>query len=171
VWIGVSVENQKYANERRELLRTIPASVRFVSFEPALAVVDWTGWQFINWLIAGGESSPGKTVRTNAARAAHPDAFRSARDFCGQSGIAFYFKQWGNWMPHPKPPIRGKNNGAGIYVFPTGSYGCQGDYWDGRAAGMDLVGKKEAGRMLDGREWNEFPRVETLAGTPEVAER
>lgn len=68
VWLGVSTERQKEADERREPLRALAAQgwTTFVSFEPALGPIDWRGWEFLRWLISGGESGPG-------ARPSHPD--------------------------------------------------------------------------------------------------
>ncbi|MDE2596307.1 MAG: DUF5131 family protein [Sphingomonadales bacterium] len=73
-WIGTTVENQTEADRRREHLRATPAALHFVSYEPALGPVDWTGWEFIRWLISGGESGP-------QARPSHPDWYRAARDY------------------------------------------------------------------------------------------
>jgi len=118
VWLGVSVEDQATADERIPLLLQTPAAIRFVSYEPALGPVsfkiEWLrcpggaeyGHGFnrtevhagccenhikLDWLIAGGESGPN-------ARPAHPDWFRSARDQCAAVGVAYFFKQWGEWI-------------------------------------------------------------------------
>jgi protein gp37 len=88
VWLGVSVEDQRRADERREYLQETPAAVRFVSYEPALGEVDWTGWEFIDWLIVGGESGPG----------ARPFDLAWARDaiaWAGAHGVAAFIKQIG----------------------------------------------------------------------------
>jgi len=63
----------------------------FVSFEPALGFVDWSGWRFVDWMICGGESGPG-------ARAMPPIAPLQTLSFCTQNQIPFLFKQWGD-MP------------------------------------------------------------------------
>lgn len=60
----------------------------FQSYEPALGSVNWSGWEFVSQIIAGGESGAG-------ARPADPQWFRDARDWCGANGKAFFFKQWG----------------------------------------------------------------------------
>jgi len=167
VWVLVTVEDQERADERREAFRAIPAKVRGVSYEPALGPVDWTGWEFIQWLIAGGES--GDKARTSDA-----NWFRAALKWAGEHSIAFHFKQWGEWLPsgqfmndygrvtggtatsegrmrvHYRDassnevkilwPFKGvptKANGEGVLCF---------------KAGKDLAGNK-----LDGREWLEFP--------------
>jgi protein gp37 len=94
VWLGVSIENARFA-WRADVLREIPAAVRFISAEPLLGSVfdargaypplDLTG---IDWLIAGGESGPNyRPVRL--------EWLRELRDACAEAGVAFFFKQWG----------------------------------------------------------------------------
>lgn len=162
VWLGVSVEDQKTADNRIPFLVGCPALVRWISAEPLISSIDFQApWSAINpeypkhgihWVVVGGESGP-------EARPMHPEWARFILQQCQEAGVAFFFKQWGTWAPHPQSPTPGKNNGAGLYLLANGHLGNQGDYWAGRAAGMNRVGKKEAGRLLDGREWNEFPRV------------
>ena len=94
----------------------------------------------------------------------HPDWARSLRDQCLAVDVPFFFKQWGEFCPHPHPPERGLNTGAGLFLRPDGVYGDQGDWWDGCAVAMDKVGNKRAGRLLDGRLWNEFPLTSHPAG-------
>ena len=106
----------------------------------------------IHQVIVGGESGPG-------ARPLHPDWARSIRDQCQAAGVSFFFKQWGAWVPSAAKPIRGNHTGGGIFLKRDGCYGDQGAWWDGNAEALDKVGKKQAGRLLDGREWNEMPEV------------
>jgi protein gp37 len=134
VWLGVSIENARHT-WRADVLREIPAAVRFISAEPLLGSLypsetqrkkndkplDLTG---ISWLIVGGESGHG-------ARSMRPEWARDLRDACldlrrcpdcadcnSDTGHpAFFFKQWGGRTP------------------------------------------KAGGRLLDGREWNEMPKV------------
>jgi protein gp37 len=167
VWLGVSVENQATANERIPLLLRTPAAVRFLSMEPLLGPVvlpevflkrlhfdgrdhnypDGAG--MIDWIIVGGESGP-------KARPMHPDWVRSLRDQCAAAGVPFLFKQWGEWAPAL----------AGMWFYPL----TDGPQFSQRAEGKDCftfddgagavrIGKTAAGRLLDGREWNEFPEV------------
>ena len=169
VWLGVSVENQAAADERIPLLLRTPAAVRFISAEPLLGPVTLPGCNGradcklsgvdghsdkplggIDWVICGGESGPG-------ARPMHPDWARSLRDQCVDAAVPFFFKQWGKWGPTLAEPVRGKYTGGGIFLRPDGVWGQQGDWWDGKAAAMDRVGKKAAGALLDGREWKQFP--------------
>lgn len=86
VWFGISVENQAMASERLEPFKSVKASIKFVSYEPALTEVDWTGYEFINWIIAGGES--GQKKRPNNLQ-----WFRDARDWAKKNNIAFFMKQ------------------------------------------------------------------------------
>ena len=138
VWLGVSVENQQWADLRVPALLGTPAAVRFLSCEPLLGPVCLDPWHTehddgrarcdgplasgLDWVIAGGESGKG-------ARPMHPDWARSLRDQCVAAGVPFLFKQWGNWAPH----LLGHSPAN--------------------------VGKKAAGRELDGRTWDEYPVV------------
>lgn len=95
IFLGTSVEDQHRADDRRAHMAALAAAGwhTFVSYEPALGPVDWTGWEFLSGIISGGESGP-------RARPTHPDWHRAARDFCAANGIPYFFKQWGEWgMP------------------------------------------------------------------------
>lgn len=113
----------------------------------------------IRWVIAGGESGPG-------ARPMHPDWARSLRDQCAEAGVAFHFKQWGEWgvsTPHtawaPAGSLKAftissstdrKRIGRTIYEAGSG---------EGQpSAILDRIGKARAGRLLDGREHNAVPQ-------------
>jgi len=87
VWMGVSVESQKYWY-RTEHLRRTRACVRFLSLEPLLGPLTTLDLSGIHWVIAGGESGPG-------ARPVRLEWLRAIRDACVQQGVAFHFKQWG----------------------------------------------------------------------------
>jgi len=153
IWLGVSVEDQATADERIPLLLRVPAAVRFVSAEPLLGPIaidrylsDW--WHNRNsgvvtddgpvestgrlaWLICGGESGPG-------ARPMHPDWARGLRDQCQEAGVAFFLKQNGEFADSGTIPASGVVEVAPGYE-------------------MIRVGKKQAGRELDGRTWEECP--------------
>lgn len=90
VWMGVSVESQKYAH-RVDYLRQVPAKVRFLSCEPLLGPLelDLTG---IHWVITGGESGL-------KHRPIKEEWVRSIRDQCQEEGVAFFHKQWGGVRP------------------------------------------------------------------------
>jgi len=167
VWLGVSVENQEYAEERIPHLLQTPAAVRFVSAEPLLGPIefiegfedgqpeglriDWlrgadlgdTKIPALNWIICGGESGPG-------ARPMYPQWARGIRDQCIAAGVPFFFKQWGEWCADDQ-----------VQIDDYG--GCE---WKVAAEvildmpSLHRVGKKVTGRLLDGREWNEFPKDE-----------
>ena len=181
VWLGVSVEDQDAANARISALLDTPAAVRWISAEPLLGDVDlrdiddgaahreiprefWVedfdtedsppamgidalsglrwqrfgDWQSsgttIDWVVAGGESGPG-------ARPMNPQWARDLRDQCDTAGVPFLFKQWGNWVSVSEVEGPGRH-----HTFP-----------DGRT--VRHVGKKRAGRTLDGVEHNGFPEV------------
>ncbi|WP_279480297.1 phage Gp37/Gp68 family protein [Aureimonas sp. SK2] len=110
VWLGVSAEDQRRADERVPQLLATPTAIRWVSAEPLLGPIDFrdikpadryevdalTGYDFdqggvrnrLDWIVAGGESGHG-------ARPMHPSWVRSIRDQCAKTGVAFLFKQWG----------------------------------------------------------------------------
>jgi protein gp37 len=172
VWLGVSVEDQATADERIPLLLQTPAAVRFISAEPLLGPIDLLKWKIpghqvaralssgkgepcLHWVIAGGESGP-------HARPTHPDWIRSLRDQCAGAGVAFFFKQWGEWAPcdtEVNPDERGwevhpheetvldaiSNMERGWPVI--GEHGRE----------FFRAGKKLAGRHLDGRTHDEYP--------------
>lgn len=100
VWIGVSVEDQKTAASRVDILRQVPASLRFISQEPQISHIDWTPNMLhgVSWLIVGGESGPG----------ARPFDVQWARDTvaqCQRSGTACFVKQLGG-----KPFVRNRSD-------------------------------------------------------------
>lgn len=130
VWLGVSVGEQGGADARRGHFDAVPWPRKFVSYEPAIGPVDFAGWEFVDLIISGGESG-------HEARPSHPDWHRTTRDFCARHGIAYFFKQWGEWAPKKLQSI-----GRSL-AFPADI--------------MDRVGKKAAGRTLDGREHSEWP--------------
>jgi protein gp37 len=88
IWIGVTVESSRYAH-RIDALRMVPASIRFVSFEPLLSAIPAsTSLKGIQWAIVGGESGPG-------ARAMDSNWVAGLRALCRKNKTAFFFKQWG----------------------------------------------------------------------------
>lgn len=177
VWIGVSVEDQAAADERIPLLVGTPAAVRWVSAEPLLGSLDLVNplglWRVgakrllapnhypdINWVVAGGESGP-------KARPMHPAWARSLRDQCATAGVPFLFKQWGEWVPYEhdaQPPFLFSQHGDffdahGLPDFESGD-DCKG--WHNDFSSRILarkVGKRTAGRLLDGVLHDEYPEV------------
>jgi protein gp37 len=151
-WLGITAENQKTYDKRAPILSKMKCAHRWISFEPLLGSIDIEAldWR-CDWAVVGGETGLG-------ARPMHPDWVRSVRDQCQTANIPYFFKNWGEYAPTKAIPIRGKYTGGGIFLKPDGSYGCQGDWWDGRAVAMDKMGKKAARRLLDGRTWDEIPK-------------
>ncbi|SPD47493.1 phage Gp37/Gp68 family protein [Cupriavidus neocaledonicus] len=166
VWLGATIVNQVEADRDIPKLLATPAAVRFLSMEPLLGPVDldrhlWKccgnpipghpgdGWMqppdppeccgdrepvdLLHWVIVGGESGPG-------ARPMHPGWARSLRDQCAAAGVPFLFKQWGEWLgagqdgDHDHVPL--ELNASDVPV---------------------RVGKKAAGRLLDGAQHDGFP--------------
>lgn len=172
VWLGVSVENQRYADLRIPHLLATPAAVRFLSVEPMLGPVrlderdiidDVALDEFVgvDWVIVGGESGPG-------ARPMDPQWGRDVRDQCTAAGVPYFFKQWGEWIPYepdPQPPFWVSQHGDIIDGHHLPADLNEHNQTRGWWAPPDLdddaiyrrVGKKAAGRLLDGREWNEYP--------------
>lgn len=87
MWMGVSVENEKYAF-RIDDLRKTGAKVKFLSLEPLLGPLLGLNLEGIDWVIVGGESGPG-------ARPMDPAWVTGIRDQCVKSDVPFFFKQWG----------------------------------------------------------------------------
>ena len=180
VWLGTSVEDQTRAHERIPDLLNTPAAVRWLSCEPLLGALDLTriclvpklplgkkagihidalrgryvesgmpyvgDWDVnrpypegatarsLDWIVAGGESGP-------QARAMHPDWARGLREQCGATCVPFFFKQHGDWVSVSEVEGKGRH-----HQFPDG-------------ATVRRVGKKKAGRLLDGVLHDEMPEV------------
>lgn len=163
VWLGTSVEDQEAADLRIQNLLELPAGIRFLSVEPMLGAVvlppealggypesdEWarSGPKHprIDWVICGGESGP-------KARPMHPAWARSLRDQCVVAGVRFFFKQVGEWMVHAeaddvtKLPWFSESDVNRVYQTDAPT-----------PVQMHKVGKANAGRLLDGRLWDEYP--------------
>lgn len=100
VWLGVSVENQQWADTRIPALLATPAAVRFISAEPLLGPVAFPA-ESLDWVIVGGESGKG-------ARPMHPGWARQIRYQCELVGTPFLFKQWGSHDEHGNPMSKHK---------------------------------------------------------------
>jgi protein gp37 len=183
VWLGATICNQAEADRDVPKLLRVPAAVRFLSIEPMLGAINlvaaraiapedrpflqkdsifcddphcyrpgrnhyarefncrWglepKGLPGVDWVIVGGESGP-------HARPMHPEWVRSVRDQCAAAGVLFLFKQWGEWLPsdaEDQPVYRGEH----CYI---------GGPWHAYK-----VGKKTAGRLLDGITHDGYPEV------------
>lgn len=176
VWLGVSAEDQTRADQRIPDLLATPAAIRFVSAEPLIGPIDftrithrdpeqfkWLGYaprlnaltgnyplleqtrephpNRLDWIIVGGESG-------SDARPMHPAWARAIRDQCAAAGVAFFFKQWGEHRP-----LTNAEHGQACGATLIGS-----DPHD-RDAYLLRVGKKRAGRLLDGVEHNDLPAM------------
>ena len=183
VWLGATITNQAEANRDIPKLLAVPAHRRFLSMEPLLGPVDLEtiyntdfgeGQPYlhpligrvsdghgdscsapsIDWVIVGGESGPN-------ARPMHPDWARSLRDQCTAAGMPFLFKQWGEHdlsydRDRDDPDYRRCASVAdqpGRWINLAGGHGFNGE----RVHFARRVGKKAAGRLLDGRTWDEVP--------------
>ena len=178
VWLGATIVTQEEADRDIKKLLAVPAHKRFLSMEPLLGRVDlceplgmwWNqtmgcfegdGAEFnrkgyggstgIDWVIVGGESGPG-------ARPMHPDWARSLRDQCQAAGVPFLFKQWGEWGNDGRVPMLVSIHEKSHFLT------LDGKKWDGPSqccpkgtAAMLRVGKKAAGRLLDGITHDGFP--------------
>jgi protein gp37 len=91
VWVGTTVEDPE-RRYRIDILREIPTKVHFLSCEPLIADLGTVDLRGIDWVIVGGESGP-------HARPMHPGWVRRIKSKCEDAGVAFYFKQWGEWVP------------------------------------------------------------------------
>jgi protein gp37 len=162
VMFGCSPVNQATADKLIPQLLELKGK-RFLSCEPLLGPIEFSdvtkrsdavmqlgkkSLNGIDWLIVGGESGHG-------ARPMHPDWARSIRDQCKYAGVPFFFKQWGEWIDFENMPSeyqlklkRGEANHriVNIELNPPFIYTAH------------LLGKKAAGRLLDGQEYSELPK-------------
>lgn len=156
IWLGVSVEDQTTAEERIPLLLETPAAVRWVSAEPLLGALDLRFHIYseptgnfrthggkrqmeirqpkgggLHWVVAGGEIG-------SKARPMRPQWLRGLRDQCATAGVAFLFRQWGEWIPENQNTY--------------GNIGLHDDLMD------FMFCRKTAGRLLDGVTHDEYPQ-------------
>ena len=138
VWLGTTVELQARAEELLPLLTDIPAKVRFISAEPLLGPLDLRPWlgSTIDWVITGGESG-------SKARPASPKWFRDIHHQCMEMSVAFHFKQWGDWGPGDGENLPARRR---MEVAQDGTE-------------MFKLGKKDAGRLLDGSLHDGLPAI------------
>jgi protein gp37 len=179
IWLGVSVEDQKAADDRIHYLNEISAAVKFVSCEPLLSEINFEKslgeslkWHAgglkncISWVISGGETG-------HNARPVHPDWVRSIKDQCEDNGVPFFFKGWGEFKPinidlTGIKPIRQKGNPFTFWenikgdifelIDGDGEYLCAGDDHQ-LYQPIIKVGKKQSGDLLDGKQYHEFPKI------------
>lgn len=162
IYHGLTVCNQAEADAKIPIFLQAPGK-KFLSIEPMLGPVDLKNffWATLNGeiinqnqhdahlhpiraVLLGGETGAG-------ARPMHPDWVRSVRDQCFAAGVLFFFKQWGEWISGDQTPME-KEKGASMY-----RRGCYYD-WGNNLIAL-RAGKKDAGRLLDGRTHDELPWV------------
>lgn len=176
VWLGTSVENQKSARDRIPYLLKCRAKVRFLSCEPLLESINLDvsrtpdaladevteeddamgpplgGVAGIDWVIVGGESG-------HHARPMHPRWAQSIRDQCQAAKVPFFFKQWGEWVDLQQSPKcdaeRGQGHNPGFCHIDINGHPTE--IANTNAVTVYKFGKKSAGRILDGRTWDEMP--------------
>lgn len=162
VWLGATICNQEEADRDIPKLLQVPVCVRFLSMEPLLGPVDLTkipipgsghGYHefdpiitmnvlrrasvfasHVHWVIVGGESGPN-------ARPMQTQWVKNLRDQCIGAGVPFFFKQWGEWLG----ALQDGNPEAGTWELNLTNE-------------PQRVGKKAAGRLLDGQTWEQFPQ-------------
>jgi protein gp37 len=140
VWIGTSAGNQEGANARRDAMDQISAQGwnTWVSSEPRIGPVDWSGWEFLKFMATGGESG-------HHARPMDPQWPRMDRGWASYNGIPWMFKQWGEWVPLDH--LNWVTDETRFKFQPMDVHGTT----------MVRVGKHLAGHVLDGEEWRELP--------------
>lgn len=183
IWAMTTAESQVWADRRIPHLLKVPAAVRGLSIEPMVGPVTLRPYfnqtachpkPVLNWVIVGGESGP-------TSRPMHPAWAQRLRDECQAAGVAYHVKQWGEWKPigqmadgeYDRDCVRygldedGKRDefkplgpkfeectlqldGSVEFAFPEG------------AMTMVRVGKKAAGRTLDGKVWDEYPQGQAV---------
>jgi len=148
VWMGVSVESIDYVR-RIDHLRNTAAHVKFLYLEPLIGPLPNLDLQNIDWVIVGGESGPG-------ARPMEASWVKSIRKQCSAARVPFFFKQWGEWVPWIGRTLNDlplENLDKHVELMPDGTRHTKTVGHGGCL--MAKLGKKAAGRLLDGREWNE----------------
>ena len=175
IWLGVTAENQAKANERIPILLNTPAAKRFASVEPMLGRLDLAADRFINgldWVLCGGETGP-------KARPMHPKWVHLLRNQCKDAGVPFFFKQWGEFYTKA---IDSTTGGRIFTMYENKADRKNIHDWSGGSIAVDMEGRifrqedalinavfpvavmhkmkrKEAGHLIDGREFREIPET------------
>lgn len=171
IWLGASMGHQAAVDEKMPHLADPILgklfSVIWVSAEPLLEELDftppeWRGtntnrndWlQAIDWMVGGGESDrnthKARPTPLQAARALR-DASIDRRDMGRPWGLPFHWKQWGEWSPVTHYALGGHYLAQNNLVYKPGSVQVAG------GGTVARLGVRDAGRLMDGREWNEYP--------------
>jgi protein gp37 len=139
LWVGVTAENQHTFDERWASLRATPAAVVWISYEPVLAPLVLPA-DFLDRGRGAWVVCGGETGP--GARPMRPDWARGVRDQCQAAGVPFVFKGWGEWRTEEFPPAT--------------------------TTVVTRVGRRRAGRLLDGREWNQIPETLRRSSAPPI---
>ncbi|MDB5988882.1 MAG: hypothetical protein JWQ10_285 [Herbaspirillum sp.] len=192
VWLISSIVNQEEADRDIWKLLQVPAVIHGLSMEPLLGPVDLTRIDInghseifpltgstgcedddgnpapdvpaLNWIIVGGESGP-------KARPMHPECARSLRDQCAAAGVPFLYKQWGEWLPVADYYSEDDSARDAALDGPHRLVTISGSFWDEEFDGQPppgtwifhKVGKKSAGRLLDGVQHDGYPNSKAAA--------
>ena len=150
---GLTICNQQEADEKIPVFLQVPGNL-FLSIEPMLGPIDLDATCRPSWcwrdgaiqcILLGGETGPG-------ARPMHPDWVRSVRDQCQSAGVPFFFKQWGEWLPVGEMPT--------LEFKPIGGNDALSRFhlWGDFDKNVSMkIGRKAAGRLLDGKEHDDLP--------------
>jgi protein gp37 len=130
LWLGCTVEDRRVV-DRIDILRTVPARIRFLSVEPMTAALGQVDLSGIHWVITGGESGP-------KSRPIKAEWVREVRDQCIAAGVAYFHKQWGKAEWNPLATNAPLGESIATYI-----------------KRVDPNGK--GGALLDGRLWREMP--------------
>ena len=155
--LGATMVNQEEWDrdlpKLKEAGRILDAQFTFASVEPMLGPIDARG-ELPSWVIVGGESG-------SHARPMHPDWVRSLRRQCADAGVPYFFKQWGEWKPLDQFDEKTILKGAHSVVWRDGRTLYDHDIADPPVAVFSIrFGKKDSGRLLDGKEHNGMPSME-----------
>lgn len=138
VWLGVTAENQHWADKRIPLLVKQKAKVKFISAEPLLGALDITTWldkDGLDWVIVGGESGAN-------SRPMNPVWLEALLKQCHDNNTAFHFKQWGHWSPTQPTKKR-------ISITIKDNHGDDITLW--------ALGKRTAGRLFNNQTYDGLP--------------
>jgi protein gp37 len=180
VWLGITAENNDQFRERWLVLENVGrhwyVPVLFISAEPLLGPINMTDYleefieheedntiwlRGIDWVIVGGESGP-------HARPMHAVWARALRDQCQEAGVPYFFKQWGEWLPDSQIIEHDPRHWPRFTLASFGTLDIDGawnpDVYPAkfpveRQECMYRLGKENAGDLLDGKAWHQFPEV------------
>lgn len=186
-WEGVRCQSQEHIDGMLHHLFRGPVALRYVWLDGLSGPVDLRPWWTCSFcgcnpktsraggcaLCQGAEAPISLVIAGGRKDPLHPDWVRSLRDACTSAGVAFVFTGWGEWLPVSRPTDADEIVAAfnayprGRWLEPDGS--SIHKTWD--CVRVDRLGKKSAGRLLDGREWSQFPATASSPVTPSPISR